>query len=569
MVKIIEWDKTLKLNQSINLEQVLQDFQDVARWVKSSRIGYAVETEVQIYRIHIQEFWQTANVETIDQARALSATVRNKRVIVTEERIRKVLKLGDNARDPIILSKDDVLDGFRGMGYAGDFRQKKEIKRNGLTRDWRFIVHVIAMTIAHRKSEFDGLNLEWSGGMLNLCLNQKFNISGLIFSYMLENTRGHTWAMYPRFIQMLKNDQYENLPFEGGLFTFHVPTGRQYTEIKTNEWVMLHDWMYTAERLPLVKEAYRKYREAVQAKQQRIAQAKAEATEKEEHLKRKRKGNQAADDEPPKKKKSSENPERLMGASFRAAELEEHRRHIQDMQEIHAMQEREKREKSLKRQEMSESERPVVVTEEVQTLDDFIDTLLTDPDDISASKKTPPKKKPADEGPSRVPLVKPTRISKPTVPPQRVHPFQELYDKLVKETGPNSTKEICLLKNQVNDTNILREKLKDQRKKNKEMIAYVAKQSKFIIFQQQGIEKLYRMMKSICAKIEIGPMFSFAEVFDFDAFMEEEINRKAKEAEAKKRCLESTERVTEGDESNEEEIDRDEMSAKFIECGLE
>ncbi|MFS7955115.1 hypothetical protein Hanom_Chr07g00638821 [Helianthus anomalus] len=164
MVKIVEWDKTLK---------------------------------------HNQKFWQTTKPETINKARGIPTTVRNKRVIVAEERIRNILKLGDNAQDPVILSKDDVLDGFRGMGYVGDFRQKKEIKRNGLTRDWRFIVHVIAMSIAHRKGGYDNLNLEWSGAMLNLCLNQKFNLSGLIFNYMLENTRGHTWAMYPRFIQML------------------------------------------------------------------------------------------------------------------------------------------------------------------------------------------------------------------------------------------------------------------------------------------------------------------------------------------------------------------------------
>ncbi|MFS7961450.1 hypothetical protein Hanom_Chr08g00715201 [Helianthus anomalus] len=48
---------------------------------------------------------------------------------------------------------------------------------------------------------------------------------------------------------------------------------------------MLHDWMYPAERLPLVKEAYRKYKEALKEKQQRVAQAQAEAAEKEEHLK--------------------------------------------------------------------------------------------------------------------------------------------------------------------------------------------------------------------------------------------------------------------------------------------
>ncbi|MFS7921269.1 hypothetical protein Hanom_Chr03g00234811 [Helianthus anomalus] len=112
------------------------------------------------------------------------------------------------------------------------------------------------MSLAHRKGGYDRLNLEWSAAMLNLCLNHKLNLSGLIFNYLIENVRGPTWAMYPRFIQMLINDQYENPPNDGDLYTFHVPTSRHYTEIKTNEWVLLHDWMYAAERLPLVKEAY-------------------------------------------------------------------------------------------------------------------------------------------------------------------------------------------------------------------------------------------------------------------------------------------------------------------------
>ncbi|XP_022024046.1 uncharacterized protein LOC110924335 [Helianthus annuus] len=252
-----------------------------------------------------------------------------------------------------------------------------------------------------------------------------------------------------------------------------------------------------------------------------------------------------------------------MGASIRAAESEEHRQHIRDMKEIHALQEKEKRKKKHKRKEMSASERPEVVTEEVQSLNDFVDALIVDPDEASVSKKT------TDERSSKVSPVKPTRFSKPPVPPQRVRPFQELYDKLIKDTGPSVAKEICLLKNQVNDTNILREKIKDQRKKNKEMNAYMAKQSKFIRFQQMGIEKLYRMMRNMCEQMKIKPMFSFDEILDFETFIEEETARKEKEAETKKRRLESVEKVTEGDESDEEEVDRDDMPSRFIEWGLE
>ncbi|KAJ0604370.1 hypothetical protein HanHA300_Chr02g0049031 [Helianthus annuus] len=558
MVKVLEWDKTLKHNQSINLDLVPTDFEDVTRWVRNSRIGYAVETSVAVYPLHIQEFWENVKLESINNKPGISSTVRNKRVEVTEERIRQVLKLKDNSDEPQSLSQDDILDGFRGMGYAGDFRNKKEIKRGGLTRDWRFIVHVISMSLAHRKGGFDGLNLEWSAAMLSLCTNQKFNLSGLIFNYMRENANGPTWAMYPRFIQMLINDQQKDLPNDGITYKFHVPTSRQYTEIKTNEWVLLHDWMYRAERLPIVKAAYQRYKEGVKAKQQKAAQALAEAAAKEESSKGKRKGKQPAVEEPPKKKKTTGGSERLMSSAIKAAQTEEQRKHIQDLKAIHAMQEKEKREKSLKRKEISSSEMPEVVPEETQNLNDFVDQILVDPDEAEA-----------DEGTPKVSPVKPTRISKPPVVPQRLRPFQDLYDRLIKDTGPSVAKEICLLKNQVNDTNILREKLKDQRKKNKEMTAYMAKQAKFVRFQQASLEKLYRMMRGICEKANIEPMFTFDEIFDFEAFIQEEMARKEKEAEAKKKRLESVDKALEGNESEEEEADREIMPPTFIEWGLE
>ncbi|MFS7934223.1 hypothetical protein Hanom_Chr05g00389061 [Helianthus anomalus] len=115
MVKNIEWDKTLKHNQSIILDPTPKDFDDVARWIRSSKIGYAVQTEVVIRLIHIQELWKTTKPEVIEIVRCITAIVRNKKVVVSEERIRTVLKLRDKHDDPISLNKNDILDGFHGM----------------------------------------------------------------------------------------------------------------------------------------------------------------------------------------------------------------------------------------------------------------------------------------------------------------------------------------------------------------------------------------------------------------------------------------------------------------------
>ncbi|MFS8034575.1 hypothetical protein Hanom_Chr17g01582771 [Helianthus anomalus] len=83
------------------------------------------------------------------------------------------------------------------------------------------------------------------------------------------------------------------------------------------------------------------------------------------------------------------------------------------------------------------------------------------------------------------------------------------------------------------------------------------------------MEKMYRLIRELCAKAEVQPMFSATDIFDYKKFNVEEDNRKSEEAERKKRRLESAVNVNEDDERDEEEVDRDEMLTRFVEWGLE
>ncbi|MFS7913275.1 hypothetical protein Hanom_Chr02g00139951 [Helianthus anomalus] len=56
-------------------------------WLSRSKISYVVQVDQVIYRIHIEEFWRTAKVKTINIVKTIIATVQNKEVIVTEERV--------------------------------------------------------------------------------------------------------------------------------------------------------------------------------------------------------------------------------------------------------------------------------------------------------------------------------------------------------------------------------------------------------------------------------------------------------------------------------------------------
>ncbi|MFS7974735.1 hypothetical protein Hanom_Chr10g00872211 [Helianthus anomalus] len=366
MAKQIDCDGTRKHNQPITLVPPEPNFEDVMDWLSRSKISYDVQAGPEIYCMHVEEFWRTAKVKIVDRVKMIIATVRNKEMNVTEEKVRDVLCLEDNPKDPMRLLKEDILEEFKGMNYVGDFRGKNEIKRNGLTKDWKFILRTFALRLVHRKGGYDGLNFERFAVMLNLCTDQPFNIFGMIFYCMVDNANKVTWAMYARFVQLLINDQHRKLLHDGKQYKFQMPTGRQITELKTNECVMMHHWIYRQERLSLVLAAYKKYRDGVREARENQANEEEEEEEAEEEpqlvCKRKDKGKKIVKEgESKKSKKGMPNSKQIMGDNIRVGS---NREEIERMQALHAVREAETRERRMKRWDMTESETPVVVTAE-------------------------------------------------------------------------------------------------------------------------------------------------------------------------------------------------------------
>ncbi|MFS7935951.1 hypothetical protein Hanom_Chr05g00409641 [Helianthus anomalus] len=52
---------------------------------------------------------------------------------------------------------------------------------------------------------------------------------------MVNNAKKSTWAMYPKFVQLLINNQHPDLPHNGDFYRFQLPNGRQITELMTDE----------------------------------------------------------------------------------------------------------------------------------------------------------------------------------------------------------------------------------------------------------------------------------------------------------------------------------------------
>lgn len=271
----LEWDRRGMHNQPMNLDTDDVQFKDVVTWIRRSRIGFAVENVEPVYVSHIEDFWRSARVETVARVKRIKATVRNRPLFITEDTVRTVLRLRDEPGTIRFMAKADIHEQFRRFGYKGEFDKRGDVKKTQLTRDWRLISHVFIMSLGHRKGGYNALSTEWSTAMIKICKEEKFNLSGMIFDYLIKNAEAGSgkWAMYPRFIQMMINTQHENLPL-GDEYIF-TKGARFFTECNTPDWEPMLEHMYAAQRYPIVIEIYNKINkrkaDAAQARQQPTA----------------------------------------------------------------------------------------------------------------------------------------------------------------------------------------------------------------------------------------------------------------------------------------------------------
>ncbi|GJT54036.1 hypothetical protein Tco_0989090 [Tanacetum coccineum] len=72
------------------------DFHQIVDFLEASHIRYALTVHPTVYVSHIQQFWSTAKVETVDGETKIIAKVNGRKRTVTESSIRRHLKLLDD-----------------------------------------------------------------------------------------------------------------------------------------------------------------------------------------------------------------------------------------------------------------------------------------------------------------------------------------------------------------------------------------------------------------------------------------------------------------------------------------
>ncbi|MFS8023667.1 hypothetical protein Hanom_Chr16g01454151 [Helianthus anomalus] len=126
-----------------------------------------------------------------------------------------VRKKDENSQDVDLEIKFGVED-HRRNGIHGSYQWKDD--KTMFSHAYKFMIHCVVHSLSHRKGAYDETSDYIMNIITRLVLNRPYNVSQVIFEYLKENIRAGSgkYIMYPRFIQMMINDQFKDIPKDNG-----------------------------------------------------------------------------------------------------------------------------------------------------------------------------------------------------------------------------------------------------------------------------------------------------------------------------------------------------------------
>ncbi|MFS8003718.1 hypothetical protein Hanom_Chr13g01217191 [Helianthus anomalus] len=219
-----DWDKGH--NVYCLLDALSKDktvYEEIAKFLRESRIGKALTNKTIVYDSHVRRFWNSTRYEEEDKM--IHSVVRKKdengndvdlEIKFGVEDLRRVLELGDSDNDPTIIPERLCKGLWCRMGFTGHINGK--MIKTMFSHAYKFMIHCVVHALSHRIGAYD----ETSNYIMNiitcLVLNRPYNISKVIFEYLIENIRaGSTkYIMYPRFIMMMIDDPFKDIQKDNG-----------------------------------------------------------------------------------------------------------------------------------------------------------------------------------------------------------------------------------------------------------------------------------------------------------------------------------------------------------------
>ncbi|GJT98717.1 hypothetical protein Tco_1094235 [Tanacetum coccineum] len=184
-----------------------EGFDEIIDFLTSSHIYYALTENPIIFVSLIEQFWETAVLSTTEEGlQAISATIDGHEKLITEDSLRRHLKL-DDAEGISSLSNEEIFEHLAHMGYVTNSESLTFFKGH-FSPQWKFFIHTILHCLSSKKTAWDQFSSNIATTLICLATSRRFNFSKFIFEDMVKNLdTPHKLLLYPRFIQLLLNKQ--------------------------------------------------------------------------------------------------------------------------------------------------------------------------------------------------------------------------------------------------------------------------------------------------------------------------------------------------------------------------
>nr|GEY05592.1 hypothetical protein [Tanacetum cinerariifolium] len=209
-------------------------FDQIVNFLNAHVIQYALMVNPTIYVLCIKQFWATASIKQANNVVKLQALIDRKKVVVTEDVIRQDIHL-DDADGVECLPNEEIFAEHARMGYEKP-HPKLTFYKAFFSAQWKFLIHTLVQCVSTKRTAWNEFSCFMASAVICLATGRKFNFSKYIFDSMVRNVDNPTkFLMYPRFLQVIINNQVDDLSSHNTKYTSPALTRKVFANMRRAE----------------------------------------------------------------------------------------------------------------------------------------------------------------------------------------------------------------------------------------------------------------------------------------------------------------------------------------------
>nr|GEY84568.1 hypothetical protein [Tanacetum cinerariifolium] len=209
-------------------------FDQIVDFLNAHTIKYALVVNPTIYVSCIKQFWATAAVKKVNDIVQLHTLIDGKKVVVSEDIIRRDLHL-DDATGVECLLNEDIFEELSRMGYEKP-PPKLTFYKAFFSTQWKFFIHTLVQCLSAKRTAWNEFSCSMASVIICLATGRKFNFSKHIFDSMVRNVDSPSkFFMYPGFLQFVLDNQVDDMTTYNTRYTSPALTQKVFANMRRVE----------------------------------------------------------------------------------------------------------------------------------------------------------------------------------------------------------------------------------------------------------------------------------------------------------------------------------------------